>query len=128
MGRIFHRSVSADVSKGEYSGSPVAIKRLRVNEGGHIRVFKVFSISTVHVRSSTFIQRLCREVIGWRHLIHPNILPLLGISMVTDSNYFDILTEWMPNGNLMQYAKSNSEANRVQLVTMLIISLRLFAC
>ena len=48
MGRVCHQSLCADVSKGEYSGSPVAIKRLRVNVGGcNSRVFKVNSIDSV---------------------------------------------------------------------------------
>lgn len=119
MGQVYHHSWSADVSKGEYSGTPAAIKRLRVNKGGYDRVFKVPPTESKHTRFSTFIQRLCQEVVGWRHLIHPNILPLLGVSMIPDSNRFDILTRWMPSGNLMQYAKSNSKVNRLQLVRIL---------
>ena len=118
---VHYRSVFADVSKGKYSASPVAVKRLRVNEGGYHRVFKVPSIDSTSTRFSTFAQRFCREVIGWKHLIHPNILPLLGVYMSPDSNRFDILTDWMPNGNLVQYAKSNPEVNRLKLVSMLAI-------
>lgn len=65
-------------------------------------------------------QRLCREVIGWKHLTHPNILPLFGVSVTTESNCIDILTGWMPNGDLMRYAKSNPEANRLRLGSPLI--------
>ena len=48
MGQVYYRSVFADVSKGEYSGSPVAVKRLRVNEGSYNRIFKVPSFDSVH--------------------------------------------------------------------------------
>lgn len=45
MGRVYYHSAFADVSKGEYLGLPVAIKRLRVNQGGHNGVFKVPSLT-----------------------------------------------------------------------------------
>ena len=66
-----------------------------------------------------FVQRLCREIIGWKYLSHPNILPLLGLSVSADPRFFCILTEWMHNGNVIQYAESNPEANRLRLVSPL---------
>ena len=126
---MHYHTLFADVSKGEYLGSPVAVKHLRVYEGGRGQFFKVPSTYSVHTRFSTFTQWLCREVIGWKHLKHPNILPLLGVSMVANASYFDILTEWMPNGNLMQYAKSHPEVNRLQLVSITTSTfLQPFAC
>ncbi|KAF9783954.1 kinase-like domain-containing protein [Thelephora terrestris] len=62
-------------------------------------------------------KRLCREVVVWKHLSHPNILPLLGVSFPANPHRFRVLTEWMPNGNIMQYAKSNRTANRLQLLS-----------
>lgn len=91
----------ADVSKGEYSGLSVAVKRLRVNKGDYDRVFK----------------GLCQEIIGWKRLAHPNILPLLGVSITADKSSFDILTEWVPNGNIMEYTKSNPKENRLRLLS-----------
>ena len=38
-------------------------------------------------------------------------LPLIGI--LTDPCCFLILTAWMPNGNVIQYARSNPRANRL---------------
>jgi len=70
----------------------------------------------------SFCPRLCREIIGWKHLSHPKILPLLGVSMSTNPHCFRILTEWMPNGNVMQYTRSNPEANRLRLVSPIAIS------
>ncbi|KAF9648137.1 kinase-like protein [Thelephora ganbajun] len=101
VGRVHYRGGFSDVSNGEYLGCPVAIKCLKVNEEDFDRVFK----------------RLCREIIGWKHLSHPNILPLLGVSVLTDPHCFRILTEWMPNGNVMRYARSNPEANRLRLLS-----------
>ena len=54
MSQVYHQSVFADVGKGVYSGSTVAIKRLRVDLGGYNRVFKVPSTHSVHPRSYTF--------------------------------------------------------------------------
>ena len=110
---------------GEYLGHPVAIKRLRMSEGDSDRIFKVLLLDLVHHLSSASTQRLCREIISWKHLSHRNILPLFGISMSTDPHGFCVLTEWMPNGNVMQYTRSNPEANRLQLVGPLAVSPRL---
>ena len=40
-GRVYFQGGFADVSKGEYLGCPVAIKRLKMNEGEPDRVFRV---------------------------------------------------------------------------------------
>ena len=41
VGRVYYRGGFADVSKGEYFGRPVAIKRLKMNEGESERAFRV---------------------------------------------------------------------------------------
>ncbi|KAF9647235.1 kinase-like protein, partial [Thelephora ganbajun] len=99
--QYYHRGGFGDVSSGEYLGCPVAIKRLRMNERDSDKIFK----------------RLCREIISWKHLSHPNILPLLGVSVSTGPYCFSILTEWMSNGTVMRYTRSNPEANRLQLLS-----------
>ena len=74
--------------------------------------------------SLSFPQRLCQEIIGWKHLSHPNILPLLGVFTFTDPCSFRILTKWMPNGNVMQYARNNPGVNRLRLVRLTTVSHR----
>ncbi|KAF9644194.1 kinase-like protein, partial [Thelephora ganbajun] len=101
VGSAHGRGGFADVSNGKYLGCSVAIKRLRMSQEDSDRIFK----------------RLCREVIVWKHLSHPNILPLLGVSVSIDPHCFCILSEWMPHGNVMQYARSNPEANRLKLLS-----------
>ena len=75
---------------------------------------KAFCQADRHRLLST--QRLCREVLIWKRLSHPNVLPLLGVSVSKSPQHFRIISEWMPNGNVMEYIKSNPEANRLRLV------------
>jgi serine/threonine protein kinase len=107
----------SEVSDGEYLGYTVAIKDLKMNEGNFDKVFKVRLTNPARTRFSTLNQRFCREIVGWKHLSHPNILPLLGVSVSTNPYRFRIISEWMPNGNVMLYTRSNPEANRLQLVS-----------
>ena len=110
------------MSDGEYLGCLVAIKRLRVNEGSSDRIYKVPSINLARSHCLAFTQRLCQEIIKWKHLSHPNILPLLGVSASIDPYCFRIVTEWMPNGSITRYTNSNPEANRLRLVNILAVS------
>ncbi|KAF9790619.1 kinase-like domain-containing protein [Thelephora terrestris] len=101
VGNIHYDRGLTELSDGEYQGRTVAIKRLKVDDKDPRKTFK----------------RLCREIIAWKHLTHRNILPLLGVSISTDTHRFRILTEWMPNGNIMRYARSNLAANRLELLS-----------
>jgi len=112
------------VSNGEYSGRPVAIKDLEMGKRNGDAMFKVPPINLAHYyHRSPVNQRLCREIIIWKHFSHANILPLLGVFVSTDLRCFRILTEWMPNGNVMQYAKVNPKENRLRLVSFLTVFL-----
>jgi hypothetical protein len=48
----------------------------------------------------------------WKHLTHPNVLPLLGV-IIDD---FQLISNWMPGGNLFDYIKKHSDADRLGLV------------
>ena len=110
------------MNDGIYQGCAVAIKRLKVNEEDFDRTFKVpLPKVTIHCRSA-FTQMFCREIIAWKHVSHQHILPLLGVSISADTRCLCILTEWMTNGSVMRYTKSNPTANRLQLVSLLAIS------
>ena len=50
----------------------------------------------------------------WRALRHPNILPLLGVTVA--ENQFVMVSEWMSNGNIMQFTKEYTNVDRLQLV------------
>ena len=50
----------------------------------------------------------------WKSLCHPNVLPLLGVTMTGKS--FAMVSEWMSNGSLNEFIKVNRDANRFELV------------
>ncbi|KAF9643681.1 kinase-like protein, partial [Thelephora ganbajun] len=78
----------ADVWKGRHDGREVAAKALRVystNDSEQIR------------------RRFCREVVTWRTLHHPNVLPLIGVTMT--KKRFIMVSEWMDKGNINEFLK-----------------------
>ena len=53
-------------------------------------------------------------MIRWKTLNHPNVLPLLGVTM--DAEQFVMVSEWMTNGNINEFIKVNRDVNRFELV------------
>jgi len=60
------------------------------------------------------LQRFCREGVAWKHLRHPNILPLLGVTL--NEHRFALVSEWMENGNINDFIKRDRHVNRTELV------------
>ena len=58
-------------------------------------------------------QVFCQEAVMWRHLTHPNILPLLGVTVTPT---FQLISNWMPGGDLPGYIEKNPNADRLELV------------
>ena len=50
----------------------------------------------------------------WRALRHPNILPLLGVTMT--GAQFVMVSEWMKNGIINKFVKLHPNADRFELV------------
>ena len=50
----------------------------------------------------------------WMTLRHPNVLPLLGVTM--SEYHFAMASEWMANGNINQFIKTHKDADRFELV------------
>jgi serine/threonine protein kinase len=48
----------------------------------------------------------------WKHLTHPNIVPLLGVTVAP----FQLISVWMPGGELTEYLDVHPRADRVGLV------------
>ena len=57
------------------------------------------------------------EVVAWMTLRHPNILPLLGVTMF--ENRFVMVSEWMVRGNINDFVKADPNADRFGLVCFL---------
>ena len=50
----------------------------------------------------------------WNTLSHPNVLPLLGVTM--DDQQFVMVSEWMENGNINKFIKARQDVDRFELV------------
>ena len=48
----------------------------------------------------------------WKRLTHPNILPLLGVTITP----FQLVSNWMSGGDLPEYIKKYPDADRLGLV------------
>jgi serine/threonine protein kinase len=59
-------------------------------------------------------QSFCREGVAWKHLRHPNVLPLLGVT-VTERR-FAMVSEWMEHGNIVEFIRKDKHVNRTELV------------
>ena len=58
---------------------------------------------------------LCQEAIIWKRLEHKNIVPLLSITTAP----LQLVSEWMPGGELTDYIKNHPNPNRLGLVGVL---------
>ena len=58
----------------------------------------------------------------WKHLRHPNILSLRGVTMTPK---FQLVSDWMSGGDLPGYIEKNPNADRLKLVgiPLIVISL-----
>ena len=69
-------------------------------------------------------QRLFQEIVIWRRLSHPNVLPVLGVSQ--DPFPLCVITEWMLNGNIMNFTAKHPEVNCLRLVRPISVSSSVF--
>ena len=51
----------------------------------------------------------------WKCLRHLNVLPLLGVTMI--ENRLVMVSEWMENGNVIEFVKANDNVDRLGLVS-----------
>jgi len=50
----------------------------------------------------------------WKRLTHPNILPLLGVTIAP----LQLVSNWMSGGDLPEYIKKHPNADRLGLVSL----------
>ncbi|KAF9789481.1 kinase-like protein [Thelephora terrestris] len=87
---------SGDVYEGTLNGSKVCVKRVRM-------------YLTKGPEEAT--KTLYQEAIMWKRLDHKNIVPLLGMTKTP----LQLISEWIPGGNLTEYIIQHSNANRRDL-------------
>ncbi|KAF9642586.1 kinase-like protein [Thelephora ganbajun] len=119
MDDVRYQGGFADVVKCEYRGREVAVKALRVYNNGSQGIINVSHRLgpiplQVLVNWAQPLQIFCKEVITWRVLRHPNVLPLLGAIMT--NNRFAMMSGWMTNGNINQFVTAHPDANRFELL------------
>ena len=54
---------------------------------------------------------------GWKTLRHPNILPLLGVTM--SEFQLVMVSEWMVKGNINEFVEADPNVDRLELVCFL---------
>ncbi|CAL1702671.1 unnamed protein product [Somion occarium] len=96
----------ADIFRATHQSKPVALKRLRTFRN--------------QPQSAENHLNLLREAMVWQQLVHPLILPFLGIDNNTFSPYYCLVSPWMHQGNIIEYiktdlSKSNSSSECIPL-------------
>ena len=66
--------------------------------------------------SDRISQKFCREVAGWKTLYHRNVLPLLGVRIISERRFVMVL-KWMKNGNIRVFLEANPSVDRLKLVS-----------
>ena len=60
------------------------------------------------------IPQTFRQVtVVWKHLIHANIVPLLGVTIDPPQ----LISDWMPGGDLTEYITNHPDTDRISLVS-----------
>ena len=70
---------------------------------------------------TAIVQRFCKQVIMWKCLHHPNVLPLLGV--IVSGGHIAMVSEWMTNGNINEFVGAHRDVNRFELVGFFILLL-----
>jgi hypothetical protein len=111
---LFHGGY-AEIWRGTLGTREVAIKVLRVYSTDDMANVKRVSATKLHGIILRTRQRFCSEVVLWKRLKHPNVLPFLGIS--TTIFPFCMISDWMPHGSVVDYLRKNSDVDRFSLVS-----------
>ena len=113
-----YRGGYGDVWKGTHVGETVAVKAVTMYSQDALKKKIGVGCWLCHLFmrqcADTPMQRLCREVVTWKFLHHPNVLPLMGVTMV--GRRFEMVSKWMENGNVNEFLEKNPGADRLKLV------------
>ncbi|KAK0209773.1 kinase-like domain-containing protein [Armillaria fumosa] len=87
----------ADIWKGRMDGELICIK-----------ILHIFMDNGIEERNR-MIKDFCHEVLVWRNLYHPSILPFLGVSRDLFAPSFCLISPWMEYGNIMACLKERPQ-------------------
>ena len=78
--------------------------------------YETFPSPTAYLRAGWrfFVQIYCKEVIVCKRAKHPNILSIEGVAPMLFS--YCMVSQWMANGNMMEYVIKYPGVNRLELV------------
>ena len=106
----------ADVWKGQLDGNQICVKVFRPQTPANLDKIKRVRGSSLFSRALPDPnQRFYRDIVGWKYVSHPNVLPFLGVSETLFE--FCIINPWMPNGNIIEYIQRYQSVDRLQLVS-----------
>ena len=103
------------VYEGSFNGSKVRIRRVRTHSKGDLR-----EVKEVHIPWHAFPLSRCSQTpqtfhqvaVVWKHLTHPNIVPLLGVTIDPPQ----LISDRMPGGDLAEYIANHLDTDRMSLV------------
>ncbi|PPQ63399.1 hypothetical protein CVT24_005662 [Panaeolus cyanescens] len=87
----------ADIYQGTWNGQPICC-----------RVLRMFA----HNDRAALYRDFCKEIIMWRQLCHPNILPFMGASLTAFQPRYSFIAPWLPNGNLKSFLRVNPQFDK----------------
>ncbi|KAJ7778423.1 kinase-like domain-containing protein, partial [Mycena metata] len=87
-----------DIYRASYKNRAVAVKQMRY--------FEV----DFNVRRRIHYE-FCREALVWKDLLHPHILPFLGIDLDNFPAHLCLVSPWMENGTVLNYFENYGRAN-----------------
>lgn len=79
------------------------------------QIHKLVASPLLSLISRSPSQHAARELYYWAKLQHPNVIPLLGLSLFR--NQISMISEWMENGNLMSFLELHPDAERLGFVS-----------
>ncbi|KAG6811012.1 hypothetical protein H0H92_009353 [Tricholoma furcatifolium] len=106
----------ADIYKGDFRGSPVCVKTIRLHRDTEMHYFmKVRCYTELKAPQLRvfIVQVVSKEAVLWEQLRHPNLLPFYGIYRY--KGRISLVAPWMENGTIGDYLKRHTAENRVVL-------------
>ena len=82
----------------------------------------VLSMHRLHHLQKFQLHPVARELRLWTNIEHDNVLQCLGF--MEYNGFPALVSEWMENGNLIQFLSNNANANQLKMVCMIALSIK----